>query len=188
MVDKFDWARCNKSDGKFDAKKLAAINHEHLKQERLTSFETYVESVVPFLEKRGLDARNRLEIVRKAIPTIRERARTYVEAAEAMDFYLRDELVFDDKAKAKFFVASAKPMLSELADVVAKVEPFTHAALEAEVTKYLESRGLQIKDVAQPARVALTGRSVSPGLYETMEVLGRDVSVKRLRAGAAQIA
>jgi glutamyl-tRNA synthetase len=191
MVDKFDWARCNKSDGKFDAKKLAAINHDHLKQERLTPLETYVASVTPFLEKRGLDVTRdprQGDLLRAAIPHVRERAKTYLEAAESLDFFLRDAPVFDEKATAKFLVAAAKPTLTEMADLVEGVADFTIDGLSAAFAKWLEAKGLQIKDVAQPARVALTGRSVSPGLYETIHVLGKGRTVERLRAGAARIA
>jgi glutamyl-tRNA synthetase len=184
MIDKFDWARCNKSDGKFDQKKLAAINHEHLKQERLTSIDGYAASVVPFLAARGLKVDAADAVLRAAIPTVRERARTYVEAAEALDFFFREPPVFDDKAVAKFLVPAAAPTLDDIAQLVAGVAEWTRAAIEAAFTEHLQKKGLQIKDVAQPARVALTGRSVSPGIYETIDVLGRDLSVSRLRAGA----
>jgi len=187
MIEKFDWARCTKSDGKFDGKKLLAINHEHLKSEKLTSTEWYAASVTPFLEKRGIPA-DKIDptLLAKAIPTVRERANTYVAAAEALDFYFRDELVFDPKATAKFLVPTAAPGLSELADVIANVHEWTAAAIEAAITRYLEQKQLQIKDVAQPARVALTGRSMSPGLYETIDALGKERTVKRLREGAAR--
>jgi glutamyl-tRNA synthetase len=188
MIEKFDWARCNKSDGKFDAKKLAAINHEHLKQERLTSLEAYADAVTPFLEKRGLDARSQRALLLSAIPHVRERAKTFVEAAESLDFFLRDELVFDDKAVAKFLVPAAKPTLEEMATLVEGIDDFTVTGIGAAFAKWLEAKGVQIKDVAQPGRVALTGRSVSPGLYETIHVLGKARSVARLRAGAARIA
>ncbi|MGZ3453209.1 MAG: glutamate--tRNA ligase, partial [Polyangiales bacterium] len=98
----------------------------------------------------------------------------------------RDEVVFDDKAKTKFLVPSAAPNLREMADIVEKLEPFTEAAIEAAFTAWLEKKGLQIKDVAQAARVAVSGRSVSPGIYETFFVLGQAETVKRLRDGAAR--
>jgi glutamyl-tRNA synthetase len=187
MIDKFDWARCNRSDGKFDPKRLLAINHEHLKSEKLTSTEWYVTAVTPFLEKRGI-APEKIDaaILTRAIPTVRERARTYVEAAEMLDFYLRDELAWDAKATAKFLVPANAAGLNELADVIAHVDPWSVQAIEAAVTKYLEDKQLQIKDVAQPARVALTGRSVSPGLYEMIDALGKERTVQRLREGAAR--
>jgi glutamyl-tRNA synthetase len=187
LIAAFDWEHCNKSDGKFDPKKLLAINHEHLKQERLTSSDRYAASVEPFLRARGLESidRTRLEA---AIPKVRERARTYVEAAEALDFFFRDAPVFDDKAVTKFLVPAAAKILSEIADLVSAIEPWTEPSIEAAFAGYLERSALQIKDVAQPARVALSGRSVSPGLYETIQVLGREATVARLRAGAARAA
>ena len=183
MIDKFDWSRCTRSDGKFDGKKLLAINHEHLKQEKLTSTPAYADAVTPFLQKRGISSVDRDKLLR-AIPTVRDRAHTFVEAAESLDFYLRDAVVFDPKAEAKFLIAAAAPMLEELADVVSKVEGWSVAAIESAITALLAGKQLLIKDVAQPARVALTGRSTSPGLYETIEALGRDVTVQRLRQGA----
>jgi glutamyl-tRNA synthetase len=184
MVQAFDWEHCNKSDGKFDPKKLLAINHEHLKQERLTPLGEYAWSVRPHLAKRGITEVDDKKLL-AAIPTIRDKARTYVEAAEKLDFFFRAEVVFDDKAKSKFLVPSAAANLREMAELAAGIEPFTLAAIEAAFTAWLEKKGLQIKDVAQAARVAVTGTSISPGIYETFFVLGKDETVKRLRAGAA---
>jgi glutamyl-tRNA synthetase len=128
------------------------------------------------------------DLLRAAIPHVRERAKTFVEAAESLDFFLRDAPVFDEKATAKFLVAAAKPTLTEMADLVEGVADFTIEGLAAAFATWLEAKGVQIKDVAQSARVALTGRSVSPGLYETIHVLGKARTVERLRAGAARIA
>jgi len=188
MIQKFDWARCNKSDGKFDAKKLLAINFEHLKEERLTPSSVYIESVIPFLEKRGIasispGARTILE---HALPLVRGRARTYVEAADALDPLVRDEPAYDEAAVQKFLLPTAAATLTEMADVVSHVEGWGKDAIEAAMTAWLSPKGQQIKDVAQPARVALTGRTASPGLYEVIDVLGRDKSVARLRRGAAK--
>ncbi len=186
MIEKFDWSPRNKSDGKWDTKKLAAINHEHLKQERLTPLAKYIEGVTPMLAARGVkvDA----EKLARAVPTVRERARTFLEAAESLDFYFRETLEYEPKADAKFLVASAAAGLRELADVIESVADWSVAGIEAAFTKYLEAKQLHIKDVAQPARVALTGRSVSPGLYESIEVLGKAVTVARLREGATRAA
>jgi glutamyl-tRNA synthetase len=181
MIAAFDWERCNKSDGKFDQKKLLAINHEHLKQERLTPHAVYKASVRPFLEARGLQVGDAM--LDAAIPKIREKARTYVEAADMLDFFFREEVQFDDKAATKFLVAANAGHLRDAAALVEKVE-WSEPAIEAAFTGWLAEKNLQIKDIAQPARVALSGKTVSPGIYETIFVLGRETSVKRLRQGA----
>ncbi|RYE94049.1 MAG: hypothetical protein EOO75_02960 [Myxococcales bacterium] len=93
--------------------------------------------------------------------------------------------MIEPAAQAKFLVPAQVERLQGVRDAVAKAEPFTVAALEARVNEYLAASGLLIKDVAQPARVALTGRTASPGLFEVMEVLGRDATLARLDRGAA---
>ena len=76
LVAAFDWEHCNRSDGKFDAKKFLAIDHEHLKTARLMGDDEYVERLMPFLQKRGLPGLDR-ERVKQNVPLIRERATTF---------------------------------------------------------------------------------------------------------------
>ena len=87
----------------------------------------------------------------------------------------------------KFLVpASARTPRGDCADVVERVEPWSAPALErARRGAGCRARGSQMKDVAQPARVALTGRAASPGLFDVIAVLGRERAMRRLRAGAS---
>jgi glutamyl-tRNA synthetase len=183
LVAAFDWEHCNRGDGKFDAKKFLATNHEHLKSERLVSTEAYVRSVLPFLEKRGLSGLDAARVA-AVIPMIRERATTFADAADRLDFVFRDAPVVDAAAAAKFLVPANADRLLELARVVEGVDAWNAAAIEAAVEAWLGRAGLPIKEVAQPARVALTGRTASPGLFDVIAALGRDRAVARLRAGA----
>jgi glutamyl-tRNA synthetase len=185
LVADFDWDGCGRGDGKFDAKKFLAINYEHLKSDALLPASEYAERELPFLGKRGLPGITQDDVLR-ALFTIRERAHTFVEAADALDFFFRDEPVMDEKASAKFLVAGSGTRLRELASALGGVEPWTLAGIEARVTSWLAEKSLTIKDVAQPARVALTGRTASPGLYEVLFVLGREASLARLERGAAR--
>ena len=91
------------------------------------------------------------------------------------------------KGKRKFLVPGNAQTLLRLAEVVEAVEPFTQEPLDATVKAWLEENELPMKVVAQPARVAMTGRTRSPGLFEVMEVLGKEKTLARLRA-AAEIA
>jgi len=74
--------------------------------------------------------------------------------------------------------------LRALATLVERTEPFSQPALDAAVTAWLEAEGLAMKDVAQPARVAMTGRTASPGLFDVMMVLGKETTLARLRTAA----
>ena len=182
LVAAFGWEACGRGDGKFDAKKFLAVQHEHLKQPRLTSDGSYVQAVAPLLALRGLSAQP--EAIAAALPMIRDRARTYLEAADALDPYFREPPSIDAAAAAKFLVPAAAPTLRALASVLEAVDSWTEADVEARTHAWLEEQGLAIKDVAQPARVALTGRSSSPGLYQVFFVLGKSRSIARLLAAA----
>jgi glutamyl-tRNA synthetase len=91
----------------------------------------------------------------------------------------------DPAAESKFLVAANAGRLKELAGVVEKAAPWTAHALEEATNAWLASAGLQIKDVAQAARVALTGKTASPGLFDVIAVLGKERAVRRLLEGAA---
>jgi glutamyl-tRNA synthetase len=183
LVSLFDWDRVNKSDGKFDEKKFADVAFEHLKREDLTPLPDYAARVGPFLGARGLGDVP-AERLAAAIPTIRERARTLADAANALDYYFRDPPELDAAARQKQLVPAAAAHLRTLAEICRSAEAFEAPALEEAVRVWTEREQIKMKDVAQPARVALTGRTASPGLFEVMVVLGRDRSVARLEAAA----
>ena len=183
LVAAFDWEPCNKSDGKFDAKKFLAIDHEHLKAQRLTGDAEYAERTAAVLgEQRGLAVQ--ASAVLPCVPMVRERATTFVDAADRLDFVFRDPPQLDEGAAKKLLVPASAPNLVAMADVVANVDPWGAPELEKAIEGWVTGAGLQMKDVAQPARVALTGRSASPGLFDVIAVLGKDRAVQRLRAGA----
>jgi glutamyl-tRNA synthetase len=181
LVEAFDWGHCNRSDGKFDAKKFLAIDHEHLKAPRLTSDDEYVERLLPFLAERGLTGLDAAR-VKPAIAMIRERATTFVDAADRLDFVFRDPPAIDPAAASKFLGPGTAQLRTDFAAVLEKVESWTPQALEAATNVWLAERGLNIKDVAQPARVALTGRTASPGLFDVLAALGPERATRRLRA------
>lgn len=178
LVRLFDWERVGRSDGKFDEKKFADVAFEHLKRPDLTSLDEYASRVAPFLSARGLPSPTP-SLLAAAIPTIRERAHSLVEAADLLDFYLREPPMLDPEARPLLTPDSA-PHLVEFRRIAAQTSPFTAHELETRVKQWLEGAGIKMKAVAQPARVALTGRKASPGLFEVMQVLGRDITLARL--------
>lgn len=179
LVKLFSWDHVHKPDGKFDDKKFADIAFEHLKQDRLTPLAEYVQIVKPYLALRGITNPDDA-LLTKAIPGIRERARTLVDAAHDVDFYFRDEPQLDEKAAQKFLTPESAATLTALVELLRSASEWAAEPLEHAVKTWAEQRGTPLKDVAQPARVALTGRSASPPLFEVMAVLGRERSLARL--------
>ena len=182
LIQLFSWDHVNKGDGKFDEKKFADVAFEQLKQPALTSLDEYVAWVKPFLALRGLESPDDA-LLREAIPGVRERARTLVDAAHDLDFYFREPPEFDEKARQKFLTPAAAPHLAALRAVFEAAPTWAAEPLEAALKQWVETSGLTMKDVAQPVRVALTGRSASPPLFDVMAVLGKARSLARLARG-----
>jgi len=179
LQEKFGWDRCGRADGRFDPTKLTAISFEHLKRPELTSDEAYAAGVRPFIEAKGRKVDPAL--LQRCIAVVRERASTLVDAAGRLDFiFSGEDLAFDEKAKQKFLLSDKARVLAPLRAALAAVDDFSAETLEQAVRGWAESEGLKLGAVAQPARVALTGSSASPGLFEVMELLGKDLTLARL--------
>lgn len=179
LVDKFDWSRTSRADGKFDSLKLSAIAFEHMKGAEFIDDEAYVSALRSALSRYGNIDERKLHAV---LPTIRPRAKTFVEAAESVDWLFSDAPNYDEKAKEKFLLGEKAAPLGPLLQLLVDQPSFVAAELELAVKTWAEANGYGLGDVAQPARVALTGRTFSPGLFDIMELLGREITLARLDA------
>ena len=179
LVSAFDWAQCGRGDGKFDPKKFLAINYDHLKSPHLTPAPGYSQRALPFVHARGL-ANVTTSDIERALPSIRERAQTFVQAADWLDPFFREPPTLDEKAAKKFLVKAAVPTLRGLHALLEATEDWTQSALEARINSWLVENNLELKEIGQPARVALTGRTASPSLFEVLAILGRDKALARL--------
>ena len=122
------------------------------------------------------------------VDLLRERSKTLVEMAQLARFYYVDTLVREPKAAAKFLRPELIAPLLELRASLAKVPSWESGSLEAAFQGVIAKHGLQLGALAQPVRVAITGGTVSPPIFETLEVLGRERSLARLADAVASIA
>jgi len=175
----FDFDACGKSAGVFDFKKLLWQNARRIRA--LTPAELLARTK-PFLLAEKLDAD--APWLLRAIPPVQERAETLVAVAAGLKpFYdRRPKIDVEAKAAEKFLTPENRATVAKLADAIASVEPWTAPAIETATNAFLAAHGLEMKKVGQPARVALTGSSVSPPLFDCMEIYGKDVTLARLRA------
>jgi glutamyl-tRNA synthetase len=116
----------------------------------------------------------------KAVLTLRERARTLVELALSMKYYLLEEVEIDQKAKDKFLKPEGVRLLTDLRDALQDLVEFSVTEIEKSFTALVEKHGVKLGSLAQPARVAITGGTASPGIYEVFEIVGKDRVIKRL--------
>lgn len=168
----------NSSPACFDLEKMLWVNAHHL---RAKSPAELIRPLARFVRELGLPDPDPARLA-AVIPLFQPRARTLMEMAEAAAFFFTPDadLALDPAAAAKFLIAEAKAHLAAVRDLLAGLAEFTAPGLEAALQAYAEARGVKFKLIAQPIRVALTGKTASPGLFETMEALGRDSTLARL--------
>ncbi len=170
-----------KGPARFDFKKLDSFNGHYI---RISDDARLVELTRPFLEerigRRLVDEETAL--LERAMPGLKERAKTLVELAESARFlyYRRPIPILEDAARlltdeARALLARLQPVLERVAD-----EDWDPPHLEAAVQDFVTREGVKLKHIAQPLRVALTGSRVSPGIYDVLAVLGREESLARI--------
>lgn len=185
LINYFGFEACGKSAGVFNAEKLLWLNFHYLKERPLS---TLVQDVKPFFAKRGWPIPGDDAWLEKAIATLHERAKTLDELAEFASFYLKDNIEIDSKAAAKFLKPEIAEPLRALADEIESLAgEVSEASVQAVFESLLARFSLKLGQLAQPVRVALTGGTVSPGIYEVIAVLGKRRTVERLRAAISRI-
>jgi glutamyl-tRNA synthetase len=190
MIEAFDIGRVSANPARFDPQKCEAINATHL---RLLAPEEFAARVLPFLIGAGLvadpptEAQSRL--LTAAAPLVQQRVRVLTEAVGMLAFLFADESDFtvDPTAAAKVLGPAAEPVLTASVDALAATAAWDAATIEGCLKGALvEGLGRKPKQAFAPVRVAISGRTVSPPLYESMELLGRERSLARLRAAAGR--
>ncbi|WP_205474281.1 glutamate--tRNA ligase [Nocardioides sp. SYSU D00038] len=187
MVEAFDIGDVNPNPARFDLKKAEAINTAHL---RMLPLEEITERVLPFLAAAGVvdqpaSAADR-QLLDLAMPLVGERINKLTEAVDMLGFLFADEASFtrDEADVEKLLDEAGRAVVRAAHDAVAPLETWsTEAIQEALQAALVDGLGLKPRHAYGPVRVAVTGRRVSPPLFESMELLGRERSLARL-AGA----
>ncbi len=181
LIKYFNLEQVGKANAIFNAEKLLWLNSEYIK---LTPEEKLFELVKPFLVNEGyLKEGENLDIkwACKAIKSLKERCRTLKELAHAMRYYILDYVDIDSKARQKYINENTIPILKEVTEKLEELEEFTQDKIEKIFMNMVNEKGLKLGQVAQPVRVVITGSTVSPGIYEVLEIVGKEKTLKRLR-------
>ena len=185
MIEYFDFASCGRSAGIFNAEKLLWLNFHYLKQR---SIEQLAREVRPFIEKRRWSIPGDQRWLERMVATLRERAKTLVELTEFASFYLNEKVTLDPKAAARFLKPETLVPLGMLSKELQALDgDFSEESIQAAFERVLTNFNMKLGQLAQPVRVALTGGSVSPGIYEVIAVLGRERTITRLEQAIRSI-
>jgi len=183
MIRSFSLERVSKNPAIYDQAKLTWLNAHYL---RTADNERISELTLPFLQQEGLigkeitpDIRHRVQLV---VEAVRDRVRTLKEIAEAADYFFRDDYTFDGEGVEKHFrQEGVGEILNEVARAMEEAEPFEPETIKRTLKKVSKDKKVSPARVNLPTRLAISGRTMGPDLFETVSVLGRQKTVERIQ-------
>lgn len=183
LIEKFSWKNVQTSAAVFNSEKLLWVNAEYIK---ISPPAQVAQALVPLLEAAGL--REEVHAVpdswlAQLVVLVKERAKTLVDMVEWVKPYFGQAVTYDEEAAKKFMTPAIAPIFGRLITRFEALPVFSKQTGEETFKQLVEEEGMKMGQLAQPVRVALTGRTASPGLFDVMEVLGRDRTLFRLRQG-----
>jgi len=185
LIDTFSLDSVGKAPSVFNPEKLLWLNHHYIQQAEPGRL---AELVLDLLRKDGVLQPGRepgIEWFKKLVTILTERSHTLVEMKTASLPFLLDTIVMDEKARAKHLTPDVLPLLTELSSRLSSLDPFTHSEIERVFNGLVAEKGVKLGKLAQPVRVALTGSTVSPGIFDVVEIMGRDRTLGRIGAAIA---
>jgi glutamyl-tRNA synthetase len=180
LIKYFSLENIGKSAAVFNPEKLLWLNSQYIIKEDAKNL---AEMVIPFLIKEGIISEGQkldMEWLSKAVNSLKERVRTLVELANSLKYYILEYVEIDPRAKEKFLKPENIKYLSELKELLSGLSDFTAREIEKVFHAFAEKHGIKLGAIAQPVRVAITGGTASPGLFEVLEIVGKEKVLKRL--------
>src|SRR5262245_51828319 len=184
LVEFFTLEQVGRSPAVFNPEKLEWLNGHYLKA---MSTAELASMVIRFLESEGIPVPSDRGLLERAVATLQERARTLVELARTARFYFVDAVELDPAAAAQHLTPAVAPLLDDVRARLAAHGAWTAETLEPLFREIVAAHGLKLGKLAQPVRVALTGSTASPGLFEVMAILGREKTLARLDTARAHV-
>jgi glutamyl-tRNA synthetase len=177
LIRIFTLESVGKSAAVFNPEKLRWLNQHYIKE---FPSERLVQETRPFWQKRGVDISDH-DLLKRVADDLKTRSKTLVELAEASLFYFTDDVVYDREAADKYLNKEIVDHLAAIALRLPSLQDFTKKGMENFLRAIAGERCVSLKVIAQPLRVALTGKTVSPGVDEVMITLGKESVIKRIR-------
>jgi glutamyl-tRNA synthetase len=184
LIEYFTLEQVGRSPAVFNPEKLEWLNAHYLKAMSTAELATLA---IPFLEAQAIPVPQDRMLLEQAVATLKERAHTLVELARLARFYFVDAVDLDPAAASQHLTAAAAPLLDDVGARLAALSQWTAESLERLVRDVADAHGVKLGKLAQPVRVALTGSTASPGLFEVMAILGREKTLARLGAARAHV-
>lgn len=185
MIREFDLPAIGRSAARFDFAKLENLNGHYIRnaddKALLASFEDVLQFIPDGAAIRAkLNDTTRAQLL-AAMPGLKERAKTLLELVDSSNFIFADRPLQMEPKAAAVLTSETRKLIGELRSALEAVNPWTAEAAEAAMRQFAEQNSLKLGAIAQPLRVALTGRTTSPGIFDVLAVLGRQTCLDRLK-------
>ncbi|MDI6763393.1 MAG: glutamate--tRNA ligase [Thermodesulfobacteriota bacterium] len=177
LIEKFTLEAVGKAAAAINPGKLDWLNSQYIKR---METDELTKKILPFIEAKGYSVTDG-DLLKKAILSLRERSKTLVEMAELSEFYFCEEIIYDEEAAQKFLKGESMVIFEEVIGSLSNEVILKKESNHLLIQRLSESRHEPLVKIAQPLRVALTGRTVSPPIDEVMEALGRERVIQRLK-------
>jgi glutamyl-tRNA synthetase len=187
LIDKFTLDSVGKAPSVFNPEKLLWLNHHYIQQ---ADHGRLAVLVLDLLKKDGVVQEGKepdAAWMQKLVKILTERSHTLVEMKNGAIPFIQDAIAMDDKARAKHLTPDIAPLLTELSGKLKMLEPLVHDEIEKAFNDLVAEKGIKLGKLAQPVRVALTGGTVSPGIFDVIEVMGREKVIGRIEAAVKTI-
>jgi len=186
MVRRFDLNKVTKTAAIYDVTKLSWMNSHYIREYDL---DRLAEAAIPFYEQKGLVktplSEEVYDYLKQVIEAVRERAKTLVEMAEISSYFYHDRFAYEQKGVTKHFSKENTAVyIRRAAEELEKLEAYEKESIESLYRSLSEELGISTGRLIHPTRLALTGRTAGPGLFDIMSLLGRQRTVERLRKAA----
>lgn len=181
LIDKFDLSRCGTSPGVFDIEKLNWMNGKYIRD---MDSKELVQRALPWLKKENI-IKTEQEITDKIIKTIqaeKDKIKLLSDVPHLIDFMIKDNIEYNEKAvKKRLKKQGVRQILTDILITFEHTDDFTVKNLEKEIRKFCEQKQLSFGKVFHPVRVAVSGRMKGPGLFEMLEIIGKEKSIQRIK-------
>ena len=183
LIEKFDLPNVGKSPAIFDMDKLLWLNDHYMKT---LPVEVIAERLEPFITALGHAAPDPAKLI-QIIRNLRGRAKTLKEMAQMARFFFGEEIEYEPSAKAKFLTPPARLILERFLNDFRQLTSLEEASQKVLIETIAKDHEKKLVDIIQPIRVALSGKAVSPGIFEVIDILGKNVVEKRIERAIASI-
>ena len=183
LIEKFDLPNVGKSPAIFDMDKLLWLNDHYMKT---LPVEVIAGRLMPFIAAQGHVAPEPAKLT-QIIRNLLGRARTLKEMAQMAGFFFGEEIEYEASAKAKFLTQAARPILERFLNDFRQLPSLDDVSQRSLIETIARDYGKKLVDIVQPIRVALSGKAVSPGIFEVIDILGKDVVEERIKRAISSI-